>query len=88
MATATTTVNTSSVYVKLTAAQTGYALIYNPLGNQQVLKIHVGTTVPDTTVDTYMTLQPDEAFQRTSDITDYVWGLYADGTVKKVVVTV
>jgi len=88
MATATTSkAMVADVYTKLTTASTGYALIYNPSDSGQTLRIYNGASAPAITVDTYMTLEPDQAFQRTSDITDDLYGWFADNTTKKVVIT-
>ena len=87
MATATTSKAMAATYTQLTTASTGYALIYNPVGNGQTFRIYNGASAPAVTVDTYMDLAPDEAFQRTSDITDHLWGYFADGSTKKVVIT-
>ena len=89
MATASTTVTlNSATYTKLTTASTGYALIYNPeLSNQKIKLVNAATTAPGASTAAYMTLNPDEAFQRTSDITDHLWGYFADGSTKKVIIT-
>jgi hypothetical protein len=88
MATATTTVTCNSTsYTQLTAASTGYSLIYNPLGFGRVLEIVVASSQPSATTDARMSLNPDEAFPRTSDITDIIWGKVAGGDDIKVVVT-
>jgi hypothetical protein len=88
MTTATTSkAMVADVYTQLTTASTGYALIYNPLGSGQVLHLYNGGSAPAITVDTFMTIQPDEAFQRTSDITDHLWGRFADNSTTKVVIT-
>jgi hypothetical protein len=88
MATATTEkAMVADVYTQLTTASTGYALIYNPVANQQTFRIYNGTSAPAVTVTTYMDLEPDQAFQRTSDITDHLWGMYADNSTKKIIIT-
>lgn len=71
---------TSAAYTKLTTASTGYALIYNPELSDQKLKLVVaGTTTPGAATAAYMTINPDEGFQRTSDITNHIWGKMAGG---------
>ena len=88
MATASTTVTcNSATYTKLTTAATGYALVYNPELSNQKLKIVNASTTPGASTDAYMTLKPDEGFQRTSDITDHLWGKMAGGGDIDIVVT-
>ena len=81
MATENTTVTIGSdAYTKLTTAQTGYALVYNPeLSNQKLKIVIAGTTTPGLATAAYMTINPDEGFQRTSDITNHLWGKMAGG---------
>ena len=88
MATATTTIECNSgAYTQLTTASTGYALIYNPIDGGGNLALYNGSAAPDAATEAHMTLRPDEGFQRTSDITDHLWGKVLAGRNTKVVVT-
>ena len=88
MATATTTVSvTNGAYVQLTTASTGYALIYNPMDAGANLAIYNGSAAPSAFTEASMILKPDDAFQRTSDITDHLWGKTLSTKTVKVVIT-
>ena len=88
MATATTTVTLNSgAYTQITTASTGYALIYNPLDSANNIAIYNGSAAPSAFTEASMFLKPDEAFQRTSDITDHIWGKIVSGKDIKVVIT-
>ena len=88
MTTETTTVTCNAgKYTQITTASTGYALIYNPIDSGGNLAIYNGATIPSPFTEAAYVLKPDEAFQRTSDITDHLWGYFADGSTKKVVIT-
>lgn len=85
----TTVTVTKSDYVRLTAAQEGYALIYNPLlpANATArLGIVVASTIPNADTQAVITLNTDEAFQRTSDFDNYFWGKLLSGDSVDVVV--
>jgi hypothetical protein len=87
MATATTTVTCNEqTYTKLTTASTGYALIYNPIEGSN-LAIYNGASAPAPATQARMILNPDDAFQRTADITDHLWGKLVSGEDVKIVVT-
>ena len=88
MATATTTVTLNSGdYTQITTASTGYALIYNPIDAASNISIYNGSAAPSDFTEAAMILKPDEAFQRTSDITDHIWGKVLSGKDVKVVIT-
>ena len=88
MATSSSTVTCNNgAYTQLTTASTGYALIYNPLDAQSNLAIYNGSAAPSAFTEASMILKPDEAFQRTSDITDHIWGKVMSGKDIKVVIT-
>ena len=88
MATATTTVTCNAqTYTQLTSAATGYALIYNPSDAGSNLAVYNGSAAPDANTEAYMMLAPDEGFQRTSDITDHLWGKVISTGDTKVVIT-
>ena len=88
MATATTTVTCNNgSYTQLTTASTGYALIYNPLDAKGNLAIYNGSAAPAAATEAMMVLKPNEAFQRTSDITDHIWGKVMGEKDIKVVIT-
>ena len=84
MATATKVVTCNSgTYTQLTAASTGYALVYNPADSGNTLLIYNGSAAPASDTKARMMLNPDDAFRRSDDITDHLWGklLSRRGTV-------
>lgn len=88
MATSTsTTTVTNGVYTQLTTASTGFALIYNPMDAGANLAIYNGSAAPSAFTEASMILKPDDAFQRTSDITDHIWGKVVGNKDIKVVIT-
>lgn len=88
MATSSSTVTANNgSYTQLTTASTGYALIYNPLDAKGNLAIYNGSAAPAAATEAMMVLKPDEAFQRTSDITDHLWGKVMGEKDIKVVIT-
>lgn len=88
MTTATTTVSCNSrAYTQLTTSSTGYALIYNPMGSGCNLALYNGSSAPAAGTLARMIIRPDEAFQRTSDITDHLWGKLISGADTEIVVT-
>lgn len=85
--TATTTVTCNAQeYTQLTTASTGYALIGNPTDAGENLAIYIGSAAPDAATEAHYTLLPDDAFPRTSDITDHIWGKVLGQKDVKVVV--
>lgn len=88
MPTVSTTVTCNAQgYTQLTTASTGYALIYNPIDAGGNLALYNGPSAPDAATEAFMTLLPDDAFPRTSDITDHLWGKVMGEKDIKVVVT-
>jgi hypothetical protein len=88
MTTATVTVTCNeNAYTQVTTASTGYALIYNPLGSGANVSIYNGSAAPDPFTQAKMVLKPDQAFQRTSDITDIIWVKVTSGKDIEIAVT-
>jgi len=78
--TETTTVDVDAGgYTQLTTASTGYALIGNPKGSGITVGIFIGATIPASDNQAKFSLNPDEIFQRTSEITDHIWGKIIEG---------
>ncbi len=87
MATESTTVTCNGgAYTQVTSASTGYALIYNPLGAGGNVSLYNGSAAPDPFTKAKMILKPDQAFQRTSDITDHIWIKVTSGNDVDIVV--
>ena len=89
MATATTTVTCNAeTYTQLTTASTGYALIMNPSSAITGLHLYNGAAAPAPATEAILgTLEPGQGYQRTSDITDHIWGKLVSNGTKKIAVT-
>ncbi len=88
METESTTVTCNGgAYTQVTASATGASLIYNPLGAGGNVSMYIGSSAPDPFTKAKMILKPDQAFQRTSDITNHIWIKVTSGNDVDIVVT-